>query len=289
MGDRWIVIAVAALLGTACDLSSSDTEEMNNDAGRGGQMEMGTTPTDGGRPGDSAVPADSGPTLDMTALPADMATPGADMASPIRDAARPLEDAASPVNDAAPTAPDAARDSTPPPLDMALPVDMATPVDMTPIDMAAPSPDAAPPPMDAAPAPSPLLISDLESIDITAVPGLEAGFRCKAYVVCVPGQNCVYFGENLGYYASGERYYDGVVANPAAPARFRISVGAAGQCNDPPVAIEAGQWIRLTHDEGQITDVYLPAFEGPQLSLYIAVDGATYRDPGLTNLAQPAP
>jgi len=161
-------------------------------------------------------------------------------------------------------------------------MDMAPP----PLDSA---PDAAPAPADAAPPPEPLLISDLESMDIDAVPGLAVGFRCKAYVVCVPGQNCVYFGENLGYYASGERYYDGLVAEPAAPARFRMGVGAAGQCNNPPVAIEAGQWIRLTHDGEQITDVYLPAFEGPQLTLYIAADGATYRDPGLTDLAQPAP
>ena len=130
----------------------------------------------------------------------------------------------------------------------------------------------------------PLLIGDLQGIDDSGAPGFAmAGFRCKALAVCATTASCVYFAQDtLGSVQSGETgYTDGPTA-VAAQVKLSITGGAASQCGDPAISLTASDTITLTFDGSKKLAVYLPAFMGTSLTLYIASDGSTFRDAALT-------
>ena len=140
------------------------------------------------------------------------------------------------------------------------------------------------------------LAQDIEDLDLTNfpsstnVPDPTCVFRAKSYTFCAASDLCVYFVNNVGGKHSGESpYYDGATLATPTHMQFDIGRGPASQCNNPAVDISAGEYITVTFDGGQTLDVYLPAFNGVDLSLYIARDGSTYYDVALTNMAQVSP
>lgn len=137
-----------------------------------------------------------------------------------------------------------------------------------------------------------LRISDLTSLVATGAPGFaNAGFRCKSLSVCAATGQCFYSGgaATFGSVQSGEdTFSDGVTTSPASAARFLLDLGAASQCGDPAITFVAGEKIRVVHD-GASVDVYLPAFTGKRLELFIAADGSTYYDAALTQTAKLKP
>jgi hypothetical protein len=55
------------------------------------------------------------------------------------------------------------------------------------------------------------------------------------------------------------------------------------------VTLAAGNYVTLTYDTSRSVKVYLPAFTGPDLTLYVSMNGSTYKDAALTQLAAQAP
>jgi hypothetical protein len=139
----------------------------------------------------------------------------------------------------------------------------------------------------------PLRIGDLVNINASAMPGfsVSSGFRCKSLSVCGVAQSC-YYGlpaQNLGSLQSMEMmYYDGSSFIDAVAVKINIAVGAASQCMDPPITLQAGESIVLSFGNNQTRAVYFPAFNGKSLLLYVREDGSTFYDAALTMLAQKA-
>jgi hypothetical protein len=136
-------------------------------------------------------------------------------------------------------------------------------------------------------------MSDLTSLDVSTAPGFDvAGFRCKAFVVCGAAMSCVYFAvdQNLGHRQSAEAmYYDGTAVTPGVPVKIWVTGGAQSGCVDANVTFAAGNYVTLTFDMGKSLKVYLPAFTGKEITLYVSQNGSTYRDAALTQLAAAAP
>ena len=137
----------------------------------------------------------------------------------------------------------------------------------------------------------PLSIRRSTGMDVSTAPGFDAtGFRCKALSVCGTGASCVDDAtDTLGEVQSAEAaYQDGAELAPA-PVKLRLDGGAASQCGNPPVTFKAGDYVTLVFDSSPKLAVYLPAFLGISLTLYIASDGSTFYDAGLTMPAALAP
>jgi hypothetical protein len=125
------------------------------------------------------------------------------------------------------------------------------------------------------------------NLNAQGFPSFDVGFRCKALSVCGIAQNCLSYSEHLGTLQSSEpMYYDGVTLATPAAVKIEIRVGAASQCGNPPITIAAGEKLVVSYDGDLIVEVYLPAFSGIELTLYVREDGATFYDAGLTQLAQ---
>ena len=137
-----------------------------------------------------------------------------------------------------------------------------------------------------------LMITDLQAIDDSKAPGFDAsGFRCKSMTICPPIGSCFYSSMTVfGSIQSGEdSYNDGAVtANPQA-VKVYIDTGAASQCGNPAITFTADEYLQLTFDGGKKVPVYLPAFTGASLTLYVATDGSTYTDAALTQPARLRP
>jgi hypothetical protein len=136
-----------------------------------------------------------------------------------------------------------------------------------------------------------LAIGDLEAIDDSKAPGFDApGFRCKSLTICQNASSCIYFSADmLGSLQSADDVYnDGAELAPGA-VKLVIGGGAASQCNDPVIAFTADEFLTLTFDGGKKAPVYLPAFMGRSLTLYIASDGSTFTDAALTMPARLRP
>jgi hypothetical protein len=134
----------------------------------------------------------------------------------------------------------------------------------------------------------PLMISDLQAIDVGDAPGFDAtGFRCKSLTICPNSSGCVYYSTDMfGSLQSMESTYtDGAEVAQPAPTKLHLDIGAASQCGNPAVTFTANDSITIQFDGGKKLVVLLPAFMGTSLSLYIATDGSTYYDAALT---QPA-
>jgi hypothetical protein len=139
----------------------------------------------------------------------------------------------------------------------------------------------------------PLLISDLTAIDVSTAPGFDAaGFRCKAFIVCGVAMNCVYFlmDQNLGHRQSMDATYtDGTEVMQPVPVKIWMTGGAQSMCTNATVTLAAGNYVTLTFDGGKVLKVYLPAFSGTELTLYVSQNGSTFKDAALTMLAAAPP
>ena len=137
-----------------------------------------------------------------------------------------------------------------------------------------------------------LTITDLTAIDDSKAPGFDAAtFRCKSLTICPVSGACAYFSTAtiFGSLQSAEdAYSDGTAVGPAA-VRMSIAGGAMSQCNNPPITFTADEFLTLTVEGGKKVPVYLPAFTGVSLTLYIASDGSTYSDAALTQPARLRP
>jgi hypothetical protein len=134
-----------------------------------------------------------------------------------------------------------------------------------------------------------LAIADLTDMDTAGVPGFNAvAFRCKALAICSVTGSCVYYSnDQLGHAQSMESFIDGAEI-AAAPVKLYLQGGAASQCNNPEIQINAGDTLVLTFDGKKLT-VYLPTFNGKELTLYIASDGSTFYDAALAMTARLRP
>jgi hypothetical protein len=134
----------------------------------------------------------------------------------------------------------------------------------------------------------PLAIGDLQAIDDSGAPGFDAtGFRCKSLTVCQNTSACLYYAQDmLGSLQSAEDTYTDGVEVAAAPVKLVFAAGAASQCADPSFSLTASDSITLQFDGGKKLSVYLPAFMGTSLTLYVASDGSTFRDAALTMAAR---
>jgi len=134
----------------------------------------------------------------------------------------------------------------------------------------------------------PLAIGDLQAIDDSGAPGFDAtGFRCKSLTVCQNASACLYYSQDmLGSLQSAEDTYTDGVEVPAAAVKLVFAAGAASQCADVPLSLTASDSITLQFDGGKKLAVYLPAFTGTSLTLYVASDGSTFRDAALTMAAR---
>jgi hypothetical protein len=143
----------------------------------------------------------------------------------------------------------------------------------------------------------PLLISDLTAIDVSTAPGFDAaGFRCNSFVVCGVSMTCIYYmvqmqpPANLGHRQSADpTYVDGATVAPPVPVKISVGIGAQSMCTNPNVTFVAGNYVTLTFDGGKTLKVYLPAFSGTQLTLYVSQNGSTFKDAALTMLAAAPP
>jgi hypothetical protein len=135
----------------------------------------------------------------------------------------------------------------------------------------------------------PLRAGDVTAIDVSGLPGFNVGQRCKTLVVCTPEQDCIYYSQNLGAMQSSEAvYYDGLEVAPPGAVRVRIMVGAASQCMDPVITLNAGEKIVVAHD-GQAHTIYFPSITSRGFFLYVREDGATFYDAALMSVAQRPP
>ncbi|HXU06826.1 MAG TPA: hypothetical protein VN903_37995 [Polyangia bacterium] len=138
-----------------------------------------------------------------------------------------------------------------------------------------------------------LMISDLQAIDDSKAPGFDApGFRCKSLTICPPNGSCIYYStmSMFGSLQSAEdTYSDGAAFATPAAVKVYIDGGAASQCNNPSITFTGDESLTLTFDGGKKVPVYLPAFMGTTLTLYVASDGSTYRDAALTMVARLRP
>ncbi|HEY7374075.1 MAG TPA: hypothetical protein VIF57_18080 [Polyangia bacterium] len=134
----------------------------------------------------------------------------------------------------------------------------------------------------------PLAIGDLQAIDDSGAPGFDAaGFRCKSLTVCQNASACFYYSQDiLGSLQSAEDTYTDGVEGAAAAVKLVFAGGAASQCADPAFSLTASDSITLQFDGGKKLAVYLPAFTGTSLTLYLASDGSTFRDAALTMAAR---
>jgi hypothetical protein len=141
---------------------------------------------------------------------------------------------------------------------------------------------------------APLMMRDLEAINVTGAPGFDAaGFRCKTLTVCGAEMSCIYYDvpNMFGNVQSQEpKFYDGSVSAVAVVAtKLRLGGGAKSECGNPPVTLNDGDIVRLTFDGGKTACVFLPAFTGTELTLYIAADGSTFYDRAFTMHAKKRP
>jgi hypothetical protein len=83
-------------------------------------------------------------------------------------------------------------------------------------------------------------------------------------------------------------YNDGVETTPAA-AKLVFAGGAMSACTGMNFTLTAMDTLTLLFDGGKKLQVYLPAFMGTSLTLYIASDGSTYYDAALTMVARLRP
>jgi YD repeat-containing protein len=137
-------------------------------------------------------------------------------------------------------------------------------------------------------------IGDLESIDLSRMPGFNLNTSCHAVTVCPDAAGfCRYTStEKLGWKGSylTAIYGDGAVASPAARIRLEFNLGPDSTCPNTPYTFAAGDTLGLTFDGGKHTTVYLPAFTGGpgSLVLWVGDDGSTYYDAARTLLARQA-
>jgi hypothetical protein len=132
----------------------------------------------------------------------------------------------------------------------------------------------------------PLLLSDISAMDVTKFIGFNLGPRCKTITVCGIAQNCIYYGEMLGSLESGEAmFYDGVSLMSPTAVKISLNVGAASQCGNPVVTIQAGESFSVTTAQ-QVKRIFLPAFMGTDFVFYVREDGATFKDQALTIFLQ---
>ena len=139
----------------------------------------------------------------------------------------------------------------------------------------------------------PLLMRDLEGMSAKGAPAFDAtGFRCKTLTLCGVDMSCIYYDKAnmLGALQSQEMmFYDGNAHTVADAAKLRLGVGAASQCGNPAVTFRDGDVVKITFDGGKLACIFLPAFTGSELTLYVAADGSTFYDAALTKLAKRRP
>ena len=86
-----------------------------------------------------------------------------------------------------------------------------------------------------------------------------------------------------------DTFTDGMEAATPTVVRMSIDGGAASQCGNPAITFTADEFLTLTAEGGKKVPVYLPAFMGVSLTLYIASDGSTYYDAAFTMPARLRP
>lgn len=141
----------------------------------------------------------------------------------------------------------------------------------------------------------PLVATDVVKIDATNLPGFDnAGFRCKALVVCGVSQSCHYSAQvgtgNLASVQSRtpptpDEYYDGLTLQDGQAVMVQIMTGAASQCADPAISISAGDSIAVGLASGRTVVITFPAFTGTGILLFVREDGATFYDDSLLQRA----
>ena len=139
----------------------------------------------------------------------------------------------------------------------------------------------------------PLLVRDLEAMSAKDAPTFDAtGFRCKTLTLCGVDMTCGYYDPSnmLGSLQSQESmFYDGTEPTLAIAAKLRLGVGAASPCGDPAVTFRDGDFLTVKFDGGKQACIFLPAFTGKELVLYVAADGSTFHDAALTMPAKIRP
>ncbi|MAG38452.1 hypothetical protein CMO90_00005, partial [Candidatus Woesearchaeota archaeon] len=134
-----------------------------------------------------------------------------------------------------------------------------------------------------------LKITDLENIDVSNFSSDVGCFRAKSYSFCKHADCTHYnaFGHLFGTSSSDEpnSYTDYEEYDTPQMVLFKISVGPASQCGNPPVNISSGEYVTMTYNGGQQLNVYLPQFYGTELVLYVGNDGSTFYDEDLTDVA----
>jgi hypothetical protein len=137
-----------------------------------------------------------------------------------------------------------------------------------------------------------LMIMDLSAIDSANAPGFNAtGFRCKSLTICPNSSSCIYYANDMygSIQSMEDSYTDGSTTAMPQATKLRFDGGAASQCGNPAFALTANDTLIITFDSGKKLTVYLPAFMGTSLILWIASDGSTYNDAGLTMPARLRP
>jgi hypothetical protein len=136
-----------------------------------------------------------------------------------------------------------------------------------------------------------LVVRSPAELMATFAPGFDAtGFRCKSLTICQNASACIYYSADmLGSLQSMEDTYTDGAELASAAVKLVLQIGAASQCNNPPVTFTADDLLTLTFDGGKKLAVYLPMFMGTSLTLYIANDGSTFTDAALTTPARLRP
>ncbi len=145
---------------------------------------------------------------------------------------------------------------------------------------------AAPPATDSEPVPprqtgvQPLRIFDLEGAQLAQTRAdRRNGFVWAFMHAEFPGDGSKKFGY---VFDSGNNYLD-FSANENAPVYLLI------YGNSKPVEVWEGDYVTVEYDGGQTRKIYPPALSGKSGKFYVGLDGSTYYDIELTDLAKAAP
>lgn len=129
-------------------------------------------------------------------------------------------------------------------------------------------------------APRPLKIKDLENMHITTTrSSQEMGWTLTLLYDFVKWSEFGSVQDNSNYYE-----------DTGNVSRWRRPVCIMVYEEKEPIALQAGDKLKITYDGGQSLTIYLPGqIMDEETHLYIATDGSTYYNKRLTQLAQAAP